>query len=156
MRNAPRRKTPPPKLPRLMSNPALLVEPCAAAQPKPSFTTDEPPISIIMRSYNEGWALRETLPALKGQDYKNWELIVIDSGSTDGSVDLLRTAAPRILRQIQPADYNPSWVMNWGMQQACSEFGIFLNADATPQSTHWLRPMVEALQDPQAAAVFGK
>ena len=43
---------------------------------------DEPLVSIIMRSYNEGWALRETLPALRAQDYRNWELIIIDSGST--------------------------------------------------------------------------
>ena len=44
----------------------------------------DPLVSIIMRSFNEAWALRETLPALRSQDYRNWELIVIDSGSTDG------------------------------------------------------------------------
>ena len=52
--------------------------------------------------YNEGWALRETLPALRAQDYKNWELIVIDSGSTDGSVDLIRQAKPAHFVQITP------------------------------------------------------
>ena len=49
-------------------------------------------VSLIMRSYNEAWALKETLPALAAQDFKNWELIVIDSGSTDGSQELIRTA----------------------------------------------------------------
>src|SRR5581483_5484719 len=39
---------------------------------------------------------------------------------------------------------------------ANSGFGIFLNADATPQGKDWLRPLVEALQDPQNAAVFGR
>jgi rhamnosyltransferase len=116
----------------------------------------DPFISIIMRSFNEGWALQETLPALKAQEYRNWELIVIDSGSTDGSVDLIRKADPRVFRQIQPQEYNPSRVMNWGMEQARSDFGIFINADATPQGTRWLRPLVEALQDPKTAAVFGK
>jgi rhamnosyltransferase len=116
----------------------------------------DPFISIIMRSYNEGWALRETLPALQAQAYRNWELIVIDSGSTDGSVDLIRQAKPRLFRQIEPVEYNPSRVMNWAMEQARSDFGIFLNADATPQGPHWLRPLVESLQDPQTAAVFGR
>ena len=139
-----------------MSNPALLVEPRAAAQPKRRFTTDEPPISIIMRSYNEGWALRETLPALRAQDYKNWELIVIDSGSTDGSVDLIRQAKPAHFIQITHEEYNPARVMNQGMELAGTEFGIFLNADATPQGSNWLRPLVVALQDPRAAAVFGR
>jgi rhamnosyltransferase len=117
---------------------------------------NDPLVSIIMRSYNEGWALRETLPALAGQEYRNWELIVIDSGSTDGSVELLQKANPRHFVRIRAQDYNPSRVMNHGMQLAQSEFGIFLNADATPVNSNWLRPLVSALQDPQTAAVFGR
>ena len=117
---------------------------------------DNPLVSIIVRSFNEGWALRETLPALLDQEYKPWELIVIDSGSTDGSVELIRKAEPRHFVQIQPQDYNPSRVMNLGMQLARSEYGIFLNADATPQGRTWLRPLVTALLDWQTAAVFGR
>ncbi|EEF57037.1 glycosyltransferase family 2 protein [Pedosphaera parvula] len=116
----------------------------------------DPFVSIIIRSFNEGWALKETLPALQAQEYKNWELIVIDSGSTDGSVDLICKAQPKHFIQIKPHEYNPSRVMNQGMQLAKSEFGIFLNADATPQGSNWLRPLVAGLQDPQTAAVFGR
>lgn len=115
-----------------------------------------PLVSIILRSFNEGWALRETLSALRGQDYLNWELIVIDSGSTDGSVELIRAARPRHFLQIAPHEYNPARVMNRGMELARSAFGIFLNADATPQGNNWLRPLAEALFDPRVAAVFGK
>ena len=102
------------------------------------------PVSIIMRSYNEAWALRDTLPALCAQNYSNWELIVIDSGSTDGSVDLIRQSNPAHFVQIKPGEYNPSRVMNHGMQLARTDFGIFLNADATPQGSGWLRPLVLA------------
>jgi rhamnosyltransferase len=139
-----------------MSNPASLLESRAAVQPQRRFANDEPPVSIILRSYNEGWALRDTLPALLAQDYKNWELIVIDSGSTDGSVDLIRQAKPAHFVQITHAEYNPSRVMNHGMKLSSTDFGIFLNADATPQGNNWLRPLVNALQDPKAAAVFGR
>jgi rhamnosyltransferase len=139
-----------------MSNPAWLDKPLAAIRSQPRFTADEPPVSIIMRSYNEGWALRETLPALRAQDYKNWELIVIDSGSTDGSVDLIRQAQPQHFIQIKKEEYNPSRVMNHGMELAQTDFGIFLNADATPQGNNWLRPLVAALQDAKVAAVFGR
>src|SRR6267143_544620 len=113
-----------------------------------------PRVSIIMRSFNEGWALRETLPALQRQEYRDWELIVIDSGSTDGSVELIRGANPRHFVQIKAADYNPSRVMNHGMELAQGEIGIFLNADATPVDQGWLHPLVAALQDRQTAAVF--
>ncbi|HSU57292.1 MAG TPA: glycosyltransferase [Candidatus Dormibacteraeota bacterium] len=117
---------------------------------------NEPLVSVIMRSFNEGWALRETLPALQAQSYRNWELIVVDSGSTDGSVELIRAANPQHFIQIESRDYNPSRVMNLGMRLASSEFGIFLNADATPVDGNWLAPLVGALQDPRTAAVFGR
>lgn len=115
-----------------------------------------PLVSIIMRSYNEGWALRETLPALRAQAYTNWELLVIDSGSTDGSVELIRQSHPAHFVQITPQAYNPSRVMNQGMQMARSPYAIFLNADATPQGSNWLAPLATALFDPQIAAVFGR
>lgn len=116
----------------------------------------DPKVTIIMRSYNEGWALRETLPALRTQDYRAWDLIVFDSGSTDGSVELIRAAQPTHFVQLLPHDYNPSRVMNHGMGLAETDVAIFLNADATPQGADWLRPLATALQDPRNAAAFGR
>lgn len=109
-----------------------------------------------MRSFNEAWALRETLPALQQQSLKEWELIVIDSGSTDGSQTLIRAANPAHFVQITPQEYNPGRVMNHGMHLARAETCIFLNADATPQGCNWLRPLVAALQNPRMAACFGR
>lgn len=116
----------------------------------------DPLVTIIMRSLNEAWALRDTLPALQAQDYRNWELIVIDSGSTDGSVELIRAARPKHFIQILPHEYQPSRVMNQGMSLAQTDTAIFLNADATPQGRGWLRPLATALQNPRHAAVFGR
>jgi rhamnosyltransferase len=116
----------------------------------------DPLATIIIRSFNEGWSLCQTLPALRSQSYTNWELIVIDSGSTDGSCDLIRGAKPAHFIQISPAEYHPSRVLNQGMRLARAERAIFLNADATPQGSEWLRPLVEALADPRTAAVFGR
>jgi rhamnosyltransferase len=115
----------------------------------------ELPVSIVLRSFNEGWALRETLEALRAQPHRAWELIAFDSGSTDGSVDLLRQARPRELIQLAPSDYVPGRVINHGMRLARSQEVIFLNADATPLGD-WLRPLVEALRNPCTAAVFSR
>jgi len=123
---------------------------------KPTVSNSDPRVSILMRSFNEAWALKETLPAIKAQEYRNWELIVIDSGSTDGSVDLIRSAEPAHFVQIRPQDYVPGKVMNCGVSLAKSEYVIFINADATPQGTNWLRPLVNALFDTQTAAAFGR
>jgi len=115
-----------------------------------------PFVSLIMRSFNEAWALKDTLPALAAQEFTSWELIVIDSGSSDGSQDLIRAAKPAHFVQITPQEYNPSRVMNRGMALARAELGIFLNADATPQGPHWLGPLVQALEPPRVAACFGR
>lgn len=115
-----------------------------------------PAVTIVMRSFNEGWALRETLPALRAQRFTSWELIVIDSGSTDGSVELIRQFQPARFLQITPQEYNPSRVMNQGMRLARAPLAVFLNADATPQSPDWLAPLVDRLQNPNVAAVFGR
>lgn len=116
----------------------------------------DPLVSILMRSYNEAWALKGTLDALRQQEYTHWELIVTDSGSTDGSHELLRAARPTSFIVIEPQEYNPSRVMNNMMRLAAGEYAIFLNADATPQGAGWLRPLVEALKNPKVAACFGR
>ncbi len=113
-------------------------------------------VTIVMRSFNEGWALRKTLPALKRQDYRNWELIVIDSGSTDGSIEMIRSFGPKTLIQIKQHEYVPGRVLNQGLRLAGSNNVVFLNADATPQGDNWLRPLVTALQNEGVAAVFGR
>src|SRR5688572_10452461 len=116
----------------------------------------DPLVSIIIRSFNEGWALRQTLPALRWQTYRNFELIVIDSGSTDGSQNLIHSVSPDHFIQLRPEEYNPSRVMNRGMELARADYCVFLNADATPVDQDWLRPLVTALLNPEHAAVYGR
>jgi rhamnosyltransferase len=117
---------------------------------------EEPRVSIVLRSYNEAWALRSTLAALKAQDDRDWELIAFDSGSSDGSVEMIRQAGPAHFEQMLPHEYRPGRVLNRGMQLASCDRVIFLNADATPQGRGWLGPLVSALADPGVAAVFGR
>lgn len=115
-----------------------------------------PTVSIVIRSYNEGWALMGTLQALREQAFQDYELIVIDSGSTDDSDELIRLAKPSQYIRIEPHEYHPPRVMNLGMRLARANFVVFLNADATPVDAHWLAPLVRALHDPEVAAVFGR
>jgi rhamnosyltransferase len=117
---------------------------------------EEPPVSIVLRSFNEAWALRSTLAALNAQSHRNWELIAFDSGSSDGSVEMIRQARPSRFVQMLPHEYRPGRVLNQGMELARNDRVIFLNADATPQGSEWLGPLVSELADPRVAAVFGR
>jgi rhamnosyltransferase len=122
----------------------------------PVAAMSDPLVSIVLRSFNEAWALGDTLAAIAAQDYAHTELIVIDSGSTDGSVELIRRAQPRHFVQIQPREYQPARVLNHGLTLARADAVVCINADATPQGPHWLRPLVNALRDPRVAASFGR
>jgi rhamnosyltransferase len=115
-----------------------------------------PAVSIVMRSYNEGWALKGTLEAIRKQSFRDWELIVIDSGSTDGSQEMIRAAAPRHFVQIQPHEYHPPRILNLGLKLARANSVVFINADATPVDAHWLAPLVQVLGHPEVGAVFGR
>ncbi|NRB74867.1 MAG: glycosyltransferase family 2 protein [Verrucomicrobiales bacterium] len=117
---------------------------------------NEPPVTIIMRSFNEAWALKDTLPALRKQNYTNWKLIVIDSGSRDGSQELIQRFCPDHFIEIPSGTYIPGRVLNMGMTLADTELCFFLNADATPQHTEWLRELVLSLTKPRVAATFGR
>jgi rhamnosyltransferase len=115
-----------------------------------------PEVSIVMRSFNEAWALRDTLAMLRRQVGPPWELIVIDSGSTDGSVEMIRDFGPAHFVQIESRNYVPGRVLNQGMHLARANRVVFLNADATPANDHWLGPLAHALERPNVAAAFGK
>jgi rhamnosyltransferase len=116
----------------------------------------DPLVSIVLRSFNEAWALADTLARLRAQEYRHWELLAFDSGSTDGSVDLIRRAQPQHFVQLHPQEYVPGRVLNQAVHLARSNYCIFLNADATPQDGHWLNPLVQALLHPNNAAAFGR
>ena len=105
-----------------------------------------PAVSVVMRSFNEGWAIGETIRQLFSQDYPGEiEWVVIDSGSSDGSMDIIRNANPHNpakIIQIPLGTYVPGVVLNQGVRATSHEWIVFLNADATPQNPLWLRNML--------------
>ena len=100
-------------------------------------------VSLVMRSFNEGWAIGDTLRMVREQDYQGTiELIVIDSGSTDGSIDIIRSFNPAQLVQIQSSEYVPGKVLNDGLSRSENEWVVFLNADDTPRDKSWLKELL--------------
>jgi rhamnosyltransferase len=69
---------------------------------------------------------------------------------------MIRQAGPAHFEQMLPHEYRPGRVLNRGMELASAERVIFLNADATPQGSGWLGPLVSALAEPGVAAVFSR
>lgn len=115
-------------------------------------------VSVVMRCKDEGWAVGDTLRMLKDQDFDGTiELIVIDSGSTDGSLDKIRDANPDKLIQIQPHEYIPGVVMNRGASEASHDWIVYLNADATPVGRDWLKELLlPCMMAPRFGAAFSR
>ena len=116
------------------------------------------PVSIVMRSKNDATLIGATLRAVHAQDYPaGFELIHIDSGSTDGTLDIIRSFHPAQLIEIKAEDYVPGTVLNRGMRAARSPWVVFLNSDCGPVDTHWLSELVHVARSAErAGAAFGR
>lgn len=112
-------------------------------------------ISIIMRSKNEMPWLEQTLDMLNRQSRKDFELICVDSGSTDGGWDVLKKSIASKVYQIPANSYVPGKVLNEAICHAKGDFIVFNNADAIPLHEDWLQNLVSPLEaDPELAAVY--
>jgi len=112
-----------------------------------------PKISIVTPTFNGIATLRETIESVLAQDYKNWEQIVIDGGSTDGTVDLLRSYPH--LKWVSEKDRGHYHAMNKGIQRASGNVIGILNADDCYRAGA-LSKVGEAFEkNPQWDALFG-
>ncbi len=69
-------------------------------------------VSIIIRAKNEIHAVEKALKMIKKQLCDDYEIIVVDSGSTDGTFEVLQNYKPNVIYQIDPATYIPGKVLN--------------------------------------------
>lgn len=115
-------------------------------------------VSVVMRSFNEAWAVGDTIRQLYAQDFAGGiELIVIDSGSSDGSIEVIKNAKPAKLIQIPPGTYVPGIVLNMGAREASHDWIVYLNADATPVGRNWLTRLINpCLHSPSLGAAFSR
>ena len=114
-----------------------------------------PKVSIIMRVYNEMPYIKYALRKLEQQSFQDYELIVVDSGSTDGSYELAKTVNPEIIYQIPVGSYVPGRVLNEAISKASGEIIVFNNSDCIPQNNYWLENLIRPFeQDKHTIAVF--
>src|SRR5712672_634542 len=88
-----------------------------------------PKISLVTPSFNQGSFLEETIRSVLDQNYPNLEYVVIDGGSTDGSVEIIKKYERRLTWWISAPDGGQYEAINKGFARTTGEIMAWLNAD---------------------------
>ena len=90
---------------------------------------NNPIISIVIANYNHGRFLEEAIQSVLSQSCNDYELIIVDGGSTDNSVEIIKKYEAKIAWWVSEKDKGQSDAFNKGFAYARGKFGCWLNAD---------------------------
>ncbi len=110
-------------------------------------------VSIIMRSKNSDWVIAQSLAALFSQTYTDFELLIIDSGSRDKTIEIIKQYPCRLI-EIEAIAYYPGVVLNMAIKETKGEIVVFLNSDAVPLCQYTLERLINAFDDSEVKAAF--
>ena len=86
-------------------------------------------ISIVTPSFNQAQFLEYTLKSVIDQNYPNLEYFVIDGGSSDSSIDIIKKYSDRITNWVSEKDKGHGNAINKGFQESTGEIMAWINSD---------------------------
>lgn len=118
--------------------------------------TETPRVSVVVPSYNQGHFIEATIRSVLLQDYPAIELIVMDGGSSDGTLDVLRHYDEAIDFWASEPDRGQTHAINKGMERATGEIVTYLNSDDMLHPGAVRRVVEEFQREPEAGVVHGQ
>jgi glycosyltransferase involved in cell wall biosynthesis len=112
-------------------------------------------VRIVIRAKNEAAKIGRTLERLAEQTIADRaEIVVVDSGSTDGTLDIVRAAGARLI-EIPPKSFTYGRSLNIGCRDAGTPLIAALSAHAVPVDSGWLERLIEPFGDERVACACG-
>ncbi len=112
-----------------------------------------PRVAVVIPSWNTREFLGPCLESLRRQTFRDFETIVVDSASTDGSVGFVRENFPEVRTLALPENRGFSGAVNARISASNAELVVLLNND-TEQDPGWLQTLVEAAERRPEAGLF--
>jgi glycosyltransferase involved in cell wall biosynthesis len=112
-------------------------------------------VSIITVCYNSGSTLRQTIESVLNQTYANIEYIIIDGGSTDGTVDIIEEYAGKGIFFISEPDSGIYDAMNKGIKKASGDVIGILNSDDVYFNNNVINKVANEFKERKVDAVYG-
>ena len=114
-----------------------------------------PETSIIVRTYNEEAHLPRLLKAIRGQRYKDFEIINVDSGSIDLTRSIAESYCDKLV-QIKSRDFTFGYSLNSGIRVSDGRYLVCVSAHTEPLHEDWLEHLVAPLAESDTAMVYGR
>jgi glycosyltransferase involved in cell wall biosynthesis len=114
-----------------------------------------PTASIVIRCYNERDHIGKLLYGIFQQNRDDFEVILVDSGSTDGTLEVAQKYPIEDIVYIDPEEFSFGRALNMGCESASGEYCVFASAHTYPKRRDWLSKMLEKFND-NVAIVYGK
>lgn len=112
-------------------------------------------ISVVIRALNEAEHLPSLLEALRAQTLRPDEVILVDSGSTDATVEIASAHGARIV-SIAPEDFTFGRSLNVGCAAAAGDILVLASAHVAPTDDRWLENLVSPFRDEGVVLSYGK
>lgn len=116
--------------------------------------TVAPETSVVIRAFNEERWLPEVLASVARQSYRDYEIILVDSGSVDRTREIATASGASVVR-LRSENFTFGHSLNVGIEVARGSFIAILSAHAIPVDEHWLERLIAPLRLENTAMVFG-